>query len=109
MLRSSGNDPNLIQHLLEDAQLLESLLANLKMQVETLHSFRDQYLSQSWRVLHEEPLDEIEKKMKDFGLAIQDLERKGNDELKNLSDASQNIIQLVAHVSAESTIHLTRR
>ena len=98
ILRSSGTDPNLIQHLLIDAQLLEILKENLTKQIETLHSFRDWYQSESARALHELPLDEVRNKMDDFEKATDELRTTTEKQLGNLTESSQNMIQLVLPV-----------
>ncbi len=98
VLKSSGTDSDLIQHLLKDALLLEVLKENLQTQVETLQSFHSQYLSEPWRVLHEQPLDQIRVEMAKFGIAIQKLRTTREEELKKLTDSVQNIIQLVPRV-----------
>ena len=98
VLKSSGTDSDLIQHLLKDALLLEVLKENLQTQVETLQSFNSQYLSEPWRVLHEQPLDRIELEMAKFRVEIQKLRTTREEDLKKLTDSVQNIIQLVPRI-----------
>jgi hypothetical protein len=94
-LRSSGNDPALIQDLLNDAQLLELLTRNLKKQVETFRSLKGRYISDTWRVLHEHAPDQLLKEMDKLGTEIQSLKAGCEKRLADLTNSSQNIIQLV--------------
>ena len=95
ILRSSGTDPNLIQDLLNDAQLLEILRENLTRQIDTLEKFRDWYQSESARALHELPLDEVRIKMVELGRASHELQTTAERLLRSLTESSQNMIQLV--------------
>lgn len=95
VLRWSGNNPSLIQRLLNDAQLLELLKDNLKKQVQSLVSFHYNYGSVAWRALHEQSNDQQTAVMKRFEDDIQDMRRECEEQLAALSESSQNIIQLV--------------
>ena len=95
MLRSRGTDANLIQLLIKDAQLLDSIKTNHKMQTETLQSFQSKYASESWRVTHEQSFDEVKKRINEIKDEVQDFGQSAQDELNTLSDQSQNTIQLV--------------
>ena len=98
ILRSSGTDPNLIQYLLNDAQLLEILTTNLTKQIENLQSFRIWYQSEPARALHETPLDEVKARMAELEEATHKLQATSEERLRNLNQASQNMIQLVLSV-----------
>lgn len=98
ILRSSGTDPNLIQYLLNDAQILEILTENLTKQIETLQLFREWYQSESARALHELPLDEVRNKMAELERASHELQTTTEKLLRNLTESSQNMIQLVLPV-----------
>ncbi|KAM0125328.1 hypothetical protein ACHAO1_010650 [Botrytis cinerea] len=63
VLKSGGNDQNLVQELLKDAQLLELLIANLKKQVNKFRIFKQQYTSDAWRVLHEHTPGQLKEEM----------------------------------------------
>ncbi|KAF7506301.1 hypothetical protein GJ744_011874 [Endocarpon pusillum] len=102
VLRSSGNDTNLIGHLLTEVQLLEALHENLKKQVERLYAFRRQYLSESWRVLYEQPSDQIQEEMRKFENEIEVLNKDGEEKNKYLTNLSQNIIQLEFNLTSIS-------
>jgi hypothetical protein len=78
--------------------MLEVLHDNLEKQVETLQTFRRQYLSESWRVLYEQPSDQIMAEMHKFGSEVDILGKDGEEKLKNLTSLSQNIIQLVSNM-----------
>lgn len=95
VLRLSGKNPSLVQRLLNDAQLLESLKDNLKKQVQSLVSFHKNYSSDAWRALHEQPSDQLTEFMKKFEDDINDLKRECEEQLNTFSESSQNIIQLV--------------
>ncbi|KAM0800737.1 ankyrin repeat-containing domain protein [Usnea florida] len=96
ILRSSGTNPNVIQELLNDAQLLEILRENLTKQIDTLQKFRYLYQSESWRALHELPLDEVKRKMLKLERASIELQRTAEKLLRGLTESSQNMIQLVS-------------
>ena len=95
ILRSSGTNPNLIQDLLNDAQLLEILRENLTKQLDTLQKFRTWYRSESAIALHELPLHEVRVKMNRFGRKVHELRTTTERLLRNLTESSQNMIQLV--------------
>jgi hypothetical protein len=95
VLKWSGDNPSLIQRLLNDAQLLEFLKDNLKKQVQSLVSFQKCYCSDIWRALHEQPKDQLDKVMEKFEKEIDKLRRDYELQLARLSELSQNIIQLV--------------
>ena len=94
-MRSGGTDPDLIQDLLNDAQLLEILRENLTKQIDTLHKFRTWYQSESARALHELPLEEVRIKMAELETMSHKLQKTTEKELKNLTESSQSMIQLV--------------
>ena len=98
ILQSSGTDPNLIQYLLNDAQLLEILTTNLTKQIEYLQLFRIWYQSESAKALHETPLDEVKAKMAELADITHELQATSEERLRNLNQASQNMIQLVLSV-----------
>ncbi|KAF7512901.1 hypothetical protein GJ744_012004 [Endocarpon pusillum] len=97
VVKLSGNDPDLIGHLLNEVQLLEALHNNLKKQLEILETFHRQYLSDSWKVLHEQASDQVREVMDNFGKEIEILKKNGEDKVKSLTDLSQNIITLVSN------------
>lgn len=104
ILRSSGSDPSLIQYLLIDAKLLEILKENLTEQFQTLESFRVWYQSESARALHELPLDEVRIKMENLKSANLELRMTTEEKLRELTESSQNLIQLVLSASNASMI-----
>ena len=104
ILRSSGSDPGLIQELLIDAKLLEILKDNLAKQSDTLRSFPDWYQNESMRTLHEQPLDEVREKMVEFTRAGSDLQKTTEKRLRDLTESSQNLIQLVSSVRSAFVI-----
>ncbi|KAM3089220.1 hypothetical protein ACMFMG_000825 [Clarireedia jacksonii] len=108
VLKSGGNDQNLVQELLKDAQLLELLIANLKKQVDTFRRFKEQYTSDAWRVLHEHTPNQLKKEMDNVDMEIQNLKDGCEKRLTDFVNSSQNIIQLVLkHVFHNWSIELT--
>lgn len=65
------------------------------MQIETLQSFQSKYVSESWRVVHEQSFDEVKKRMNEIKEEVDHFGKTAQDELNALSDQSQNTIQLV--------------
>lgn len=65
------------------------------MQTETLQTFQSRYLSEPWRVIHEQPFDELKSVINDLRNDVHEFDRIVQDELLILSNTSQNIIQLV--------------
>ncbi|KAL9603878.1 MAG: hypothetical protein Q9179_002039 [Wetmoreana sp. 5 TL-2023] len=95
ILKSSGNNPELIQNLLHNAHLLEQLRANLNEQTERLAKFAEQYQDASSRILHEMPYKDVKSRMDNFSKAIQKLDKYAGQQLRNLNTSSQNMIELV--------------
>ncbi|KAM0172531.1 hypothetical protein ACHAPF_007410 [Botrytis cinerea] len=94
VLKSGGNDQNLVQELLKDAQLLELLIANLKKQVNKFRIFKQQYTSDAWRVLHEHTPGQLKEEMDKVDSEIQKLREGCERRLTDFMNSSQNIIQL---------------
>ncbi|KAM0145600.1 hypothetical protein ACHAPG_011547, partial [Botrytis cinerea] len=94
VLKSGGNDQNLVQELLKDAQLLELLIANLKKQVNKFRIFKQQYTSDAWRVLHEHTPGQLKEEMDKVDSEIQKLKEGCERRLTDFTNSSQNIIQL---------------
>lgn len=65
------------------------------MQTETLQSFQSKYVSESWRVVHEQSFDEVKKRINEIKEEVDQFGKTAQDELNALSDQSQNTIQLV--------------
>ena len=65
------------------------------MQTETLQSFQSKYVSESWRVVHEQSFDEVKKRINEIKEEVHHFGKTAQDELNALSDQSQNTIQLV--------------
>ena len=97
IFRGSGNDPQLIKHLLHDAQLLEYLKANLSAQIERLEDFQHQYLDEPSRMTHEMPFIDVTYIMADFAEATQKLQVDVEQRLKSLTQTCQELIALVIH------------
>ena len=95
VLRSGGDDSGLIQYLIRDAQLLDDIKTNQKEQMEILRSFQSQYLSNPWKTAHEQPLEEVKRRVNEIQSEVEKLGQAVQDELGALFDMSQNIIQLV--------------
>ena len=95
VLQSSGTNIHLIQFLIKDAQLLEDIEANHKLQVETLKSFQSEYSSKPWRITYEQPSEEVEELINEVRNTTKEFDRTVQDELNAFSDVSRNIIQLV--------------
>ena len=95
ILRSNGTDPTLIRYLLNDAQLLEILKDDLTKQIETFHSFRRWYESESARAIHEMPLEGVRKVMAQLKGENDGLEMMSEAELRRLAESFQSMIQLV--------------
>ncbi|ERF69382.1 hypothetical protein EPUS_05927 [Endocarpon pusillum Z07020] len=102
VVKLSGNNPDLIGYLLNEVQLLEALHNNLKKQLETLQTFHRQYLSDSWKVLYEQPSDQVREVMDKFRDEIEILEKNGENKVKSLTDLSQNVIQLEFNLTSIS-------
>ncbi|KAH6888428.1 hypothetical protein B0T10DRAFT_488158 [Thelonectria olida] len=94
LLRASGQDPRLIRDLLADAQLWDLLDRNCSKQITDLRAFRDTYFSVSLGVLHENPPEERESFKRLFDEDIHELEKAHRRDVKFLTEASQNLIQL---------------
>lgn len=55
-------------------------------------------------MLHEQPSDQVKAEMDKFGKEVEDLKKNGEDEVKSLTELSQNIIQLVSNHDLSSVI-----
>ncbi|MCJ1427599.1 Ankyrin-2 [Sticta canariensis] len=94
LLNSNGEDTKLISFLLQDAKLWEVLSRLLKDQVKTLRSLGESYENKNGTILHEENEKMVEEKINDFKKETNHLSEEVQKLLKNLTETSQNLIQL---------------
>ena len=64
-------------------------------QVETLESFQSKYSSEPWRIMYEQPANEVQELMNEIRNTTKEYDKSVQDELYTFSETSRNIIQLV--------------